>query len=661
MSGIRLTSLLFSGFILFFSVGYSQSVSVPPSESVVSDGDTVYIRHGTYILLKNMSITIPRDTFYILPYGKGDMSDARSYQNSKIFYDTMYKKFSRKKITKLIYNLAFIEPQQTDLPDTTQVLRSAQPYEGFQGKIIRKIDVKILPPFGANIFDTTRVAETGIGKTLNSVHMNTRKHVIRKNLLFKNGDRVDPSVLADNERILRDLAAIDNARIIISPTGPESDSVDLLVVAKDVWSIGIDVPVVTPQKVRFRIYDANFLGQGNQLINSMSMDLYRAPFFLYEGLSYTYANIEGSLIDATIGYEADHMGNMIMLLRFDRSFLTNQTKWAGGAAASYITNVNNMVETAPITSHSNYEGIWLGRAFLLKGQKELSRAVVAAAVYRRDFGSRPEVTIDSNRGYYNGLQVLSALSFSRNNYYLTDYIMDFGKTENLPYGHLIQITVGADRCDFYSRVYTGIHLAAGNFFKKFGYISSYIKFSGFFYHTSFEDAVLKFNFNYFTPLLKTPDKRFKFRVFYSANYRYAINSRSNNLDYYDANLDFKIDKVGNGNYFNGVNIISGRLATVCFSPWYFYGFRFAAMIELQSGLVAKKNEPLYNAPFFSSIGLSLIIKNNNLIFPAFLISGYFYPSSSADFRQFQFMINSNLNVDYYDFNVNAPHEENLGN
>jgi hypothetical protein len=100
---------------------------------------------------------------------------------------------------------------------------------------------------------------------------------------------------------------------------------------------------------------------------------------------------------------------------------------------------------------------------------------------------------------------------------------------------------------------------------------------------------------------------------------------------------------------------------IIFTPWYFYGFRFAVMIELQAGLVAQKKEPLYKVSFFSSIGLSLIIKNDNLIFPAFLVSGYLYPSSVGNFRQLQFMLSSNLNVQYYDFNVTAPHEENLGN
>ena len=656
-----LSFILFADPLLFCQVVKGNGLFSPEAAETSHLQDTVFVRKGRYILSKNTSITIPRDTFYIVHPNKKRRTESGAYQHSQVFYDTVYKKFSRNKITQLLYHLAFIAPQRSDLPDTLQVLKSAKPFEEFEGKIIRNISVKILPPFGANVYDTGRQAVTGVGKALNTVHMDTRKYVIRRNLLFKKGDRVDPAILADNERLLRDMTAIDNARIMVSGAGTGNDSVDLVVITKDVWSIGLDVPLITPKEVRFRLYDANFLGLGDQLSTIMSLDLYRAPFFMFQGFSYTYSNIGSSLINASLGYSTDNTGNRSILFRVDRSFLTNLIKWAGGATISWETHVSELIDKPRITSYFHNEGIWLGRAFLLKGQKESSRAVVAAAVYRRQFTSRPVVTIDSNRGYYNQVQILTTLSISRNNYYLTDYVLDFGKTENLPYGHLFQLTVGNDRSEFYTRWYSGVNISAGNFFNNFGYISAYMKFGGFFNHSSFEDAVVKFNLHYFTPLIKTPDKRFKFRIFFLGDYRYAFNSRSNNRDYYDANLNFKIDKVNDPEYFNGANIISGRVASVCFTPWYFYGFRFAIMMELQGGLVAQKKEPLYKASLFSSIGLSFIIKNDNLIFPAFLVSGYFYPQSVENFRQVQFMLSSGLNVDYYDFNVNAPHEENLGN
>ncbi|MCX6266680.1 MAG: hypothetical protein NTW16_04890 [Bacteroidetes bacterium] len=403
------------------------------------------------------------------------------------------------------------------------------------------------------------------------------------------------------------------------------------------------------------------MGFGDLLTTQFSTNLYRSPFAVFEGLSYTYSNIGGSFINATVGYNADNTGNRNLLLRFDRSFLTNLTKWAGGAYTSWEEDVSEMNADIRINSDASNVGIWLGRAYLLKGPEKTSRAVLTAAVYRKDYSSRPTVTIDSNRVYYNRLQVLTALSVSGNNYYLTDFIRDFGKIENLPYGHLFQLTVGADQVDFYTRLYTGMVVSAGNFFDKFGYLSASIKFGGFFNHSSFEDAVVKCNLRYFTPLLKTTNKKYKFRTFFSGDYRYAFNSRSNNFEDYDANLDFKIDKIYNPSYFSGSTIISGKIESVCYTPWYFYGFHVAVMMNFQAGVTVPKKKQWNTVPLFSGLGFSLIIKNDNLIFPAFVVSGYFYPSAEENFRQLQFTVGSNLNVQYHDFNVGAPYEETIAN
>ncbi len=71
---------------------------------------------------------------------------------------------------------------------------------------------------------------------MNSTHVNTNEKIIRKNLLFAAGDTISPLILSDNERILRQLPYIDDARIIVVPVSDEE--ADIIVVTKDVYSIG---------------------------------------------------------------------------------------------------------------------------------------------------------------------------------------------------------------------------------------------------------------------------------------------------------------------------------------------------------------------------------------------------------------------------------------
>jgi len=587
--------------------------------------------------------------------------DTARYERSQKFYDSIYHKFSRNKFTHLIYSLAFIDPRTIVRQDTMQVKKSETPFLQYKGKIIRKITVQVLAPFGTSLYDSMKRVRSGLGKALNNVHINTRNFVIRRNMIFRKGQPLDPDVLADNERILRDLPFIDNARILVSLSDTLADSVDVVIITKDVWSIGFDIPVVTPNKLLFRLYDANLLGLGDMFTLMMTTELDRAPFFRFDGASYTYTNIAGSLINGTVEFNQDNIGNQNILVEFARPFLTNKTKFAGGVGADWMKRVSQVNDTLFITSYFKNENLWLGRSFLLKGRENPSRIVVTEAVYRRKYTSRPEITIDSNRAYYNQLQILTGLSWSQNYYYLTDYVTQMGKTENLPYGHMIQLTFGADITDFYTRFYSGISLSIGHYIQNFGYIQAYLKFGGFFYRSSFEDAVLKLNVQYYTPLLDIRNGRYKIRTYATTDYRYGFNFRSNNGDYYDTNLDFMVNNLANPATFKGVQTFSSRLATLIFTPWYLYGFRFALMGQVFGGLCAKSNQPLINASFFSGLGAGIMIKNDNLVFPTFMIGGYIYPTPPPGSGMFQYVFSSDLHFNLYDFNVSAPHEESLGN
>ncbi|MCK9203463.1 MAG: hypothetical protein M0P58_03380 [Bacteroidales bacterium] len=649
---------------LFWSFHFAFSSGPYPLYSkadTVLKKDTLFLKKGVLILTKSFIIPIQGDTFITGSFSQHKKKDTSFYMKSQNFYDSVYKKFSRKKITQLLYNLAFIEPTNISLPDSVQVMKSPEPFEQYNEKIIRKIKIKVLQPFGQSIYDTASVPYSGAGRTLNSIHVRTRQSIIRNNLLFKEGQCIDPTVMADNERILRDLPYIDNARILISAVDSCSDSVDLVVITKDVWSIGIDVPVITATKVVGRVYDANFLGLGDRFSVDMSTELNRAPFFRLDGISYTFANIAGTKINALLEYYANNEGDQSYEAAIERPFLTNRIKWAGGADITLWKDVENPVSDLYITSRYVNEGFWLGRAFQLQRSNNNARAVVAAAIYRKNFYDRPEITIDSNRNYYNSLQILTSFSISSNNFYVTDYVLGFGKIENLPYGHLFQITVGWDQTDFYDRLYSGISLSAGKFIDRFGYLSGCVTVSGFLNKTSFEDGLVKAYAKYFMPLIRTNDKKYKFRTYFIADYRYGFNLRSNYTDYYDINQDFKINKVNNDEAFEGVHALSANIRSVCFTPWFFYGFRFALSANIQTGLVAPRGGDLLQSPLFSGFGFGLLIKNDNLIFPTFMVAGYYYPNAGDDVNSLQFYLTSDLHMNFSDYNVTAPHEESLDN
>jgi hypothetical protein len=131
--------------------------------------------------------------------------------------------------------------------------------------------------------------------------------------------------------------------------------------------------------------------------------------------------------------------------------------------------------------------------------------------------------------------------------------------------------------------------------------------------------------------------------------------------YVNINNDLKIPHFSIDSIFDGKTALAARVSTIMYTPWYFYGFKFALLGSLQCGIISQKNQSFFTNPVYSGIGLSLIIKNDNLIFPSFSINAYFYPRtfSGVPWAQFQFIQNPQIHLP--DFNVDKPGIETIAN
>jgi hypothetical protein len=653
-------------FILLFLI-ISSSFVAGPNKKINRSGkhynsDTIVVKKGTRFLMFGRIGIIKQDTFFVVKDTSLLLKAKSNSTQSRIFYDSVYKKLGRNKITRLLYPLAFRPPTSSLLPERGQAIRSELPFMPYKNKIIRRIHIKSLEPFGTNVLDTCETPLTDLGSALNKIHMDTKTNVIRKTLIIKQGQVVDPFILADNERILRELPYIDNIYTIVSLINPDSDSVDVTIITKDVWSIGFDLTTITQDNMIIRLYDANFLGLGNLLSTNLSFRLGRSPFFRFDQGLYQYYNIAGSFIDLTIGYKQDDERNENFVIGLQRPFYSIKTKWAGGGYVQYFRTINEAaVESEEVAAYNNDIYCWLGRSFLLNESVNKTRFVLMESYYRRDFTSRPLVTIDTNIGYYNVTQLFTGIALSRNKYYLTDYVRQFGKTENIPYGSLYQLTIGPEFSEFYTRLYGGAEISLGNFFRKFGYLSGRIKFGGYLNKGSIEDEVVKLGVRYFTPLLMTPNKKYKFRSYLYSDYKYGFNFRSNTTTYTSIAEEMQISQHSSDSMYRGVHSLAFNFATVMYTPWYFYGFKFGIIGYLQGGIVSAKGKSLIKNPFYSGIGLGLLIKNDNLIFPTLMIRGFIYPTVAQTNPYFQIKFVNDIGFSLPDFNVSGTRTENLQN
>lgn len=97
----------------------------------------------------------------------------------------------------------------------------------------------------------------------NALHPRTRASVIRRDLLFRQGDCYDPDLIAESERLLRDNHFLAAARIHHHERA-DGDH-DLIVETRDEWSARLDIRVSLNNGLEFNgasLRESNFLGTG---------------------------------------------------------------------------------------------------------------------------------------------------------------------------------------------------------------------------------------------------------------------------------------------------------------------------------------------------------------------------------------------------------------
>jgi hypothetical protein len=589
----------------------------------------------------------PRDT---LKYGL----------QSEKFYDSVYNKFQRHKITRLIYPIAFRAPSENS-NDPLRTEKSETPYLPFAGKVIRSVSVNTLPPFGTSLSDTTWDPDLKALKALNSAHVTTQNFVIRQELRFKEGDRIDPTVMADNERNIRDLAFVDNVRFIIRESPPGSDTVTIEVLTKDVWSIGLNIRTLTTSELKMSVYDANFLGLGDRISIKLSMETGRAPFFRFDGFDYTYTNISGSFINGYMGFTQDDNGNSAFTTGFYRDFFSSATRWAGSAFFSQSNNADERNDSVTIQSTFQEELVWLGVSYPVRGAKKQTRFILAESFYNKYFLKRPHVTAGYDPFYFNTTNILTGLSLSWNQYYTTSYIQDFGIPEDLPYGRLIQLNAGPAFTEFSQRMYTGLLLSAGNLVGKFGYLSGEADAGGFINGNRFEDGTLVLNLNYISPLGTSKDKRYKFRGYLNLRYGFGFNRTINNRDFYDLDDLFNTSSLETDTALQGTHCAGLRAGTYLFTPWHWFGFRFAFNTYAQLGITSNSTDIWDKGMLYGGFGAGIMIKNDNLVFPPFFLTFAVYPGQQPNIQGFRIEMTSIPKIDIPDFIPDYPSVQTLNN
>jgi hypothetical protein len=547
-------------------------------------------------------------------------------------------------------------------PDPVKVVN---PFIKYTGKIIRNIEILRLG-FERNIYDTTMIKNNFGAIVANGLHKNTTIRVIHNNLFFKQGDKVHPYLLADNERHLRDQVYIQDARILIDSIPDCTDSVDIIVITKDIFSLGGSVDIGSEKKARVQIGNENIGGSGSWLSVSTLYDQERNPKFGYDA-EFLKRNIRGTFIDWGVGFktyrDAFNSGRSeetYLYTHLEKPLVTPYIPWIGALDLSLNRTSNNYLSDSLYNSdfkysYRNVDG-WFGYNFgsqrlLYKNMQTRVRKFIALRTFYQRFTDIPDINhqrYDSR--YANIAGMLAAFSIFRQETYRANFIYGFGRNEDVPEGFSASIIGGWTNKEDKIRPYYGLEAKRSHFVKKRFYSTYTFRMGGYVYQKRWEDIDILFNVDHFTGLKKMGRKWFN-RNFFSAGFTKQIRPV--------LNQPLLLNSIFGLPYFRGYPGPSDIRSTVkseivFFNMQKFWGFRMAPFIFGDMCMVTPTNLPFTKSDLYSGVGAGVRTRNENLTFGTIELRGYYFPRTLPGMKNYRIELGTNIRFKYNSTFIRKP-------
>ena len=585
----------------------------------------------------------------VIPTAKDSSKGYRNIQN--------YSK--KNKFTRFMHGLIF-EPIRSKIKPI-KIKKIQKRFYGFQGKIIRKINIVTLDPFGFSEIDSTVYPTKSLPKIGNSLHTKSKRLTIRNLLLFRRNKPLDSLLVKESERLIRTQRFIRG--IIITPklVSEKSDSVDVYIRVLDSWSL---IPNVSASKSNFSLdlNERNFLGTGHQFENK-----YQKRFTDGEtaySTRYTIPNILNSYIKTILSYQIDLDNNFGRSFNVERPFYSPFANWAAGIYFDQQYKTVFLPDENSVFIKQNYKynshDLWAGNAIqIFKGNSEDERTtnlITTGRFLKLNFLESPALTYDKENYFSSENLYLFSLGISSRQYVQDKYLFNYRIIEDVPIGTVLAFTGGFQEKNNQKRLYLGTRISFGRYYK-WGYLSSNFEYGTYFNKAQTEQSAFSAQVNYFTNL--TEINLWKFRQFVKAQVILGDKRFSSIADQINLNEDNGIPGFNTTKLF-GTKKMVFSFQTQSYSPFDVGGFRFNPYINYTLGVLGNAATGFKKSKAYSQFGIGLIIRNDYLVFSTFQLSLAFYPSipgndgavfktnaiNTEDFGFQNFEINKPQTVDY---------------
>ena len=589
----------------------------------------------------------------LLPYCSVYSKRSDSARNSPPQKQITFLQFIRNAITR--------RSVDSTIPPDILISKNDASFLSYEGKGIRHIRIREFG-FDKTLIDTAKEIHYFGKDFVKHLHRNTKEWVIRNNLFIKEKTAFSANVVADNERYLRSLNYIHDARILVNTIEDEPDSVDLVVITKDFLSITFQLNSLTSRRVKAKIGDVNIMGTAQNVQFTALHEKSRDPHFGYEIL-YRNNSIANTFINTTISYsKINHdlndgaLNEQTWRVEIERPLVSQYMHVAGRIMLAHGQTNNNY--SRPDSLFYNYQyntfDAWVGynlgvRRFLFL-KSVLNRQFLSIRYFRNKFTQVPYQLGEKFNFKLNDQEaVLAQFTFFRQYFYKTNYVFGFGITEDVPYGYNIALTGGWYKQLHLERAYAGADANLYIVTDKGNVIQYFLRTGAFLNKGKTQDAVVLIGASTFSRIFNYKN----LRVRHYLRLSYTRQFERIGLDPLSINNVFGLPYISFDSA-SGNQRANLHTETIFFINYKVLGFKFAPFASADLALFTPEQEKFSNSGFYSGFGGGVRTRNENTLFNTIELRFMYFPRKSRQHNNFKLTLTANLRFRYNSSYVKAP-------
>ncbi|MCG8474986.1 MAG: hypothetical protein MI784_05865 [Cytophagales bacterium] len=540
------------------------------------------------------------------------------------FYDTLLQKGKKSRLAKRFLEL-IIRKESAAKIDTALTIDEEAEFMKFEGTTIHSIRFIKLDLFGQTVYDTTMTEKNWLEKLAEKAHVKTRDFALRENLLFRIGDRIKAVQLVNNERILRQLPFLQDARIVLEPVSEAADRTEVIILIQDKFPFGLRTSLRSSRWF-VTLRDINMFGLGHELEGSVFVNNKNGKVG-FEG-NYQVTNILGTFINSDLKY-VNSRENMQYEAILSEPILSPETKYSGEMRYNNQKVIANPYPYIPIVGDTSYHfseaEFWAAHTFNLGDKQKMINPLqlsVSLGIYQQKYQEQPfELQRDQYYAFHNKNRWLARFYLSQNNYLKSGLIYEYGTTEDIPYGKGIGLTLGTETSEFNTRLFTGADYSQAYFSDIIGYNHFRFGLQGYWHKSSLEQGLFFAEYNWFSKF--KPVNHFGFRHFLTLRYKLGI--KRYDQEAIGLTSSSRYNSFGNKMTY-GNQRLNASWETVAFSPWEFAGFRLAFFGYADGGfLLPREKNEVFKSNYYAGFGFGIRIGNTRLVFQNIELRLAYYP------------------------------------